>query len=177
MASLNRALTTRRAGTLVVLGAAAAGLAGCGPGVPTRLTFNDVEQVKVTEIVVTGGSGDVSVRTSARADTRISRVVSYHSGGQPGATYRLSGTVLTVDTDCGHSCSVSYDIDAPAGVAVRGTLRSGDVNLRDVAGVDVEVSSGDVVVTGASGAVQVRATSGDITVADLQSTAELVATS
>lgn len=177
MASTLSAPAARRTGSLLVLGAALAGLAGCGAGVPNRLDFSDTEKVKVTEIVLTGGSGDVIVRTAPIAETRIKRTVSYRNATEPGATYRLAGTVLTVDTDCGSTCSVSYDIEAPAGVAVRGTLRSGDVHLTNVATADVEVSSGNVDVTGATGAVKVQARSGDLTVADVHGATQLVATS
>jgi hypothetical protein len=177
MAPTLSAPAARRTGSLLVLGAALAGLAGCGAGVPNRLDFSDTEKVKVTEIVLTGGSGDVMVRTAAIAETRIKRAVSYRNAAEPGVTYRLAGTVLTVNTDCGSTCSVSYDIEAPVGVAVRGTLRSGDVHLANVATADIEVSSGNVDVTGATGAVKVRARSGDLTVTDVHGATQLVATS
>ena len=166
-----------RVGGLVLIAVAATALTGCDGGVRTRLSFSDTEKVKVTEIVVTGGSGDVMVRTSAIGETRIRRAVTYRDGQEPGVTYRLTGTVLNVDTRCGSTCSVSYDIEAPTGVAVRGTLGSGEVSLIGVATADVTVGSGNVGVTGASGAVKLRTRSGNIVVQDLKGAAHLVATS
>ena len=166
-----------RVGGLVVIAVAATALTGCDGGVPTQLSFSDIEKVKVTEVVVNGGSGDVMVRTSAIGETRISRTVTYRDGPEPGVSYKLTGTVLNVDTRCGSNCSVSYDIEAPTGVAVRGTLGSGEVSLTGVATADVTVGSGNVGVTGASGAVKLRTRSGNIVVQDLKGAAHLVATS
>ena len=171
------ARAVRRTGSLLLVGAALTALPGCMSGVPNRLEFSDTEKVKITEIVVgKGGSGDVTVRTSAINEARIKRVVQYRTN-EPGRTYRVDGTVLHIDTDCGSTCSVSYDIEAPAGVSVRGTLSSGNINLTDVATADVSVTSGDVDVSRATGAVKVEATSGNITVADLPGAVRLVATS
>jgi Putative adhesin len=157
-------ILSRRAVAVALTAAGAATvLAGCG-GVGARLTFNDTEKVKVTEIVMTGRSGDVAVRTAAIAETRISRVI--HRNSDPGQTYRLAGTVLHIDTDCGRNCSVSYDIEAPAGVTVRGEVTSGDIALDGVGATDVKLTSGDVMVRGATGAVRIRGTSGDINVLD-----------
>ncbi|HEU4346633.1 MAG TPA: DUF4097 family beta strand repeat-containing protein [Actinoplanes sp.] len=168
-------MTSRRAAALVLLAAAtAAVLAGCG-GVGARLTFNDTEPVKVTEIVMTGGSGDVTVRTAAIDETRISRIV--HRNSDPGRTYRLDGTVLHIDTDCGRNCSVSYVIEAPAGVAVRGELRSGDVGMDGVGAADIVLTSGDISVRNAVGMVTARSTSGDIDVLNARKGATLAATS
>ena len=166
---------TRRTGALVLLAAAAATvLTGCG-GVGAKLTFQDTEKVKVTEIVLSGRSGDVGVTTAAIAETRITRVV--HRRSDPDPSYRLDGTVLHIDTDCGTDCTASYQIEAPTGVKVRGKLQSGDIALAGVGASNVTVTSGDVMVDGASGAVQVKTTSGDITVQDATAGATLTATS
>jgi hypothetical protein len=166
---------TRRTGALVLLAAAAATvLSGCG-GVGVTLTYQDTEKVKVTDIVLTGRSGDVSVTTAAIAETRITRVV--HRRTDPEPSYRIEGTVLHLDTDCGPDCTASYQVEAPAGVKVRGKLQSGDIALAGVGASDVTVTSGDVVVDGATGSVKVKTTSGDITVRDATAGASLAATS
>jgi DUF4097 and DUF4098 domain-containing protein YvlB len=118
--------------------------------------------VKATEIVMSGGSGDVTVKTAAIAETRISRII--HRNSDPGQTYRMEGTVLHIDTDCGSDCWVSYVIEAPAGVAVHGGLGSGDVDLTGVGATDVHVDSGDIQIKDATGPVKARASSGDIDV-------------
>ena len=168
-------MTSRRTAALVLSAAVTAtALAGCG-GAGVRQTFNDTEKVKVTEIVMAGGSGDVLVRTAPIAETRITRIV--HRASDPGESYRLDGTVLHIDTDCGHDCSVSYQIEAPAGVAVRGELRSGDIGLDGVGATDLRLTSGDIMVRNASGAVTARSTSGDISVLDGKGGAKIEATS
>jgi len=165
----------RRAGAPVLLAAATATvLAGCG-GVGARLTFNDTEKVKATEIVMSGGSGDVTVKTAAITETRISRII--HRNSDPGETYRMDGTVLHIDTDCGSDCWVSYVIEAPTGVAVRGELGSGDIDLTGVGSADVNVSSGDIQIKDATGAVKARASSGDIDVLRPRGTTTMRATS
>lgn len=157
-------ILTRRAAAVVLTAAgAAAVLAGCG-GVGARLTFNDTEKVKVSEIVVTGHSGDVAVRTAPIAETRITRVINRNS--DPGQSYRMEASVLHIDTDCGRNCSVSYDIEAPAGVTVRGEMTSGDVTLDGVGTTDLKLTSGDVMVRNATGDTRITGTSGDINVLD-----------
>ena len=61
---------------------------------------------------------------------------------------------------------MSYDIAAPAGVTVRGSLSSGDLDLDGVGATDVQLTSGDVTIRNAAGAVKVKGTSGDINVLD-----------
>jgi hypothetical protein len=164
----------RRVGALTIIAATTVALAGCG-GVGAKLTFNDTEKVKITEIDLAGHSGDVMVKTSAINETRITRII--RKNGDPGQSYRLDGSVLHLNTDCGMNCSVSYQIETPPGVAVTGTLSSGDIGLTGVASADVTVTSGDVNVHGATGAVKIRATSGDIDVIGAGGPVTLQATS
>jgi len=165
----------RRAGAITIVAAASAALAGCGGGIGAKLTFNDVEKVKVSEIVLDGSSGDVAVRTSAINETRITRIV--HSSSDPGLSYTVTGSQLHLGTSCGPNCQVSYQIEAPAGVAVTGELSSGTVSLTGVGSADVHVSSGDIDIRGATGTVRARTTSGDVMVADSKGPATLEATS
>jgi hypothetical protein len=164
----------RRAGAVTLIAATTAALAACGQGIGARLTYDDTEKVKVSEIVLAGGSGDVTVTTAAIADTRIKRIVR-SNGADPQASYRLDGTVLTLDTNCGPRCSVSYEIQAPTGVAVTGRLGSGDIGLTDVATADFTVGSGDVYLERATGAMSVKTGSGNITAVGLRGPVTLVA--
>jgi hypothetical protein len=164
----------RRAGAVTIIAAAAAALAGCG-GVGARLTFNDTVKTKVTQIVMTGGHGDVMVKTAKVPETQITRVI--HRNSDPGETFKVTGSVLSIDTDCGHNCSVQYEITAPEGVAVAGKLSSGDIGLTDIATANVTVQSGDIAIQGATGEVKLTATSGDITIADTSGPATIQTTS
>jgi hypothetical protein len=150
-----------RTAALTILAATTLALAGCA-GAGAKLTYSDTETAKITEIALDGHSGDVIVRTAAVTETTVKRIVS--SGSDPKLSYRVDGGTLHLDTECGHNCSVAYDIQAPPGVAVKGALTSGDIQLTDVGSADVAVTSGDVVVHGASGLVRVRANSGDVVV-------------
>jgi len=153
----------RRAGVLTLVAATAAtALTGCNRAVGARLTYDDTEKVKVTEIVVAGASGDVTVRASAIGETRIRRIVR-SDGSDPDVSYRLTGTSLSVDTECGSDCRASYEIEAPTGVTVRGGVHSGSLTLVGVAGADVTVTSGDIDLQGVTGTTKARATSGSIT--------------
>jgi DUF4097 and DUF4098 domain-containing protein YvlB len=166
----------RRAGVLALIAATATTLSGCAGVIGAKMTYDDTEKVKITDIVVSGGSGDVKISTAAAVtETSIRRIIRRTTN--PGASYQLSGSTLSLDTSCGINCSVSYEIQAPPGVKVRGTLDSGDILLAGVADTDIQVSSGDVQVTDAAGPVKVRTTSGDISVLRAAGTVSAVATS
>jgi hypothetical protein len=165
----------RRAGVLALIAATAVTLTGCAAVVGARMTYNDSVKTKITEVRITGGSGDVLIRTGTSTETTIKRFIKRSTN--PGESYRLDGTALLLDTSCGNNCQVSYEIQAPAGVAVRGELRSGDVQLTGVGATDLTVTSGDVTVQDATGPVQLRATSGDIRVLDAKGTVKVQSTS
>jgi Putative adhesin len=168
------ATLARRAGAITLTAATMLALAGCG-GVGAKLTYDDTEKGKVTSIVIDGGSGDVQVTTAAITETHITRI--YRVSADPDESYRLDGTVLHISNRCGHNCQVSYQIEAPAGVGVSGELTSGDVQLTDVGATDLKLTSGDVMIRGATGKVSVKATSGDVTITDAKAGVNLSVTS
>jgi hypothetical protein len=163
-----------RAGAITLAAATLIILAGCG-SVGGKLTFHDTEKVKITDIVLNGHGGDVIVRTAAIAETRITRTI--RDTGDPEQSYRIDGTTLLLDSRCGPHCNTSYEVEAPAGVNVRGKLTSGTVSLTDVGTTDVTLTSGDVLVQGATGLVKVTATSGDVQVNNAKGGATLWVTS
>jgi hypothetical protein len=165
----------RRVGVLALIAASTTALTGCAGVIGAKMTYDDTEKGKITDIVLTGGAGDVVVSTGAVAETTIHRVIRRSSNA--GSPYRLDGTTLTIDTSCGNNCSVSYEIKTPAGVNVRGKERSGDIRLDGVGGTDLQLTSGDVTVANATGAVAVQATSGDIQVIDAKSSVKVHSTS
>lgn len=167
----------RRTGAVTLLAAVAAtALTGCDRGFGAKLTYDDTEKVKVTDIVVSGGSGDVSVTTAAVTETQVRRIVR-SDGEDPGKSYSISGTTLKLDTSCGRNCRVSYEIQAPTGVKVSGELRSGAIALVDVGAADVQVTSGDIRLERISGDVTAKASSGNIEVHALGGAATLATTS
>jgi DUF4097 and DUF4098 domain-containing protein YvlB len=158
----------RRAGVLALVVATTTTLTACAGVVGAKMTYNDTEKTKITDIVVAGGSGDVTVEAAEVTETTITRVIRQSS--DPGESYRLEGSTLTIDASCGVRCSVSYLIKTPPGVTVRGKLGSGDVRLIGVAATDLEIGSGDMTVLKATGPVQVHTNSGDIKVLDAADT-------
>ncbi|MEV6346587.1 DUF4097 family beta strand repeat-containing protein [Actinoplanes sp. NPDC051851] len=148
---------------VAVLALSATLLAACDGVVGAKLTYDDTEAVKVTEIVLTGGAADVTVTTDAVTDgTRIRRIV--RGGSEPGPSYTLDGTRLTLGTECQGDCQVSYEIAAPPGVNVRGELAYGDVSLTGIGTVDVRLTAGDIHVDDAGGPVTLKSGVGDLTV-------------
>jgi hypothetical protein len=190
-------------------------VAGCGGAQQARLDFSTTENVRITDIWVAGGSGNITIRGgapvapgapktpatpgapgtpgptgtprptvtqtpppratatpaatgsgAAGAGVRIDRVVRYR-GPEPGRTYRIEGTALYLDTDCGLRCGVSYVVHAPAGVAIHGETDSGDLLASDVGTVDVRVDSGSASISRASGDVKVVNDSGDVRLSEI----------
>jgi DUF4097 and DUF4098 domain-containing protein YvlB len=164
-------MTSSRINTAAIIMAAAAAaavvtaVAGCGQLGYQRLDFNHTEDADISAIVVEPGAGDVEVRTHARSTVQIERQVRYRGSQEPTATYRIADGTLVISTDCGRRCSVSYDITAPEGVAVRGRNGSGNISLTNVGSVDVAVGSGSITVTGAD-SVRAETGSGNITISD-----------
>ncbi|MFD1366737.1 DUF4097 family beta strand repeat-containing protein [Actinoplanes sichuanensis] len=153
---------TRRV-ALILAAVSVGALAGCDGVVGARMTFDDTETAKVTEVVLTGGASNVTVEADSSAtETHIRREI--WGGTDPGGSYTLTGGVLTLDGDCGRDCRVDFVVTTPAGTAVKGELRSGDVMLRGIGAVDLKLTSGDVMVENATGPVKVRTTSGDLNV-------------
>jgi DUF4097 and DUF4098 domain-containing protein YvlB len=160
----------RRAGVLALVVATTTTLTACAGVVGAKMTYHDTEKAKITDIVVAGGAGDVTVETAEVTETTITRVIRRSS--DPGESYRLDGSTLTVDASCGVRCSVSYLIKTPPGVTVRGKLGSGDVRLAGIATTDLQVGSGDLTVLNAAGPVKVQTNSGDIKVLDAKDTVQ-----
>ena len=165
----------RRAGVLALIATTTAGLSGCAGVIGANMTYDDTEKGKITDIVLTCGGGDVTVSAAPVTETTIHRVI--RQATNPGKSYQLQGTTLTLDTVCGIHCSVSYEIKTPPGVKVHGKLGSGDIHLDGLADTDLELTSGDLTVTGSTGPVQIRATSGDIHVNDAKSSVKVQSTS
>ncbi|WP_158847272.1 DUF4097 family beta strand repeat-containing protein [Saccharothrix deserti] len=134
--------------------------------------FDDSHSVsdQVTEVRLQNGSGDVIVRsrTGGGDNTEIRRRVEYPKDmDKPGVSHRMEGSTLVLD-GCGSQCSVDYEVTVPSKeVRITGENNSGDVRLEGVAGVDVEIGSGDATVRAVSGAVRISNGSGDLDVADV----------
>lgn len=160
---------------LVAALVAATALTGCNELITKSVEYDTTENVRITEIRVNGGSGDVIVRPGAESSVDIHRTLRYRGNRVPdGATYRIDGGVLHLETACDVSdCGVNYAIRAPEGVRISGDNGSGNLRVAGVSTVDFELGSGDIAVRGATGSVRVRSGSGNIELVDLAGSAEI----
>jgi DUF4097 and DUF4098 domain-containing protein YvlB len=154
---------------------AATALTGCGSLLRNKVEYESTEPVKITEIAISGGSGDVIVRPGAASSVDIHRTLLYRGKRVPDEkTYTVDGTVLRIDTVCDVSdCGVNYAIRAPEGVRITGENGSGNLRVDGVSTMDLQIGSGDVVIRGATGAIRVRTGSGNIDLVDLRGTADV----
>jgi DUF4097 and DUF4098 domain-containing protein YvlB len=130
--------------------------------------FRDERNVEtaITSIILTGGSGSVTITGSADGPIHVKRHVRYRDH-KPAETDSVAGDTLTLNTSCGRACSVDYDVTAPEATKIAGRIGSGDVTLRQIATASVAVGSGNIRVRGASGDVTARSGSGDLDLADI----------
>ncbi|MDF1606077.1 DUF4097 family beta strand repeat-containing protein [Nocardioides sp. YIM 152315] len=143
-------------------------LTGCGSDLFAD-TFEDerTETGPVSEIQVTGGSGELVVERSATASVvTIERKVRYHDDRPEDRYDELDGSVLQLNADCGDDCSIDYRITVPDEVDVVGQLGSGDFRLSDIASAEVVTGSGDISISGVAAGVVAEAGSGEVTIDD-----------
>jgi hypothetical protein len=131
-------------------------LAGCGGlsqfGAGTHNAPAQVFAVtaRVTTLVIKSGSGSIDVTGSDRGSIAVSQQASYGKT-PPTATHVVSGTTLTLGYTCPSEfvCSVSYDVQVPAGVAVQVSSSAGTITLMSLAGpVSAQTTAGLITATG-----------------------------
>jgi hypothetical protein len=146
--------------------------AACNPIDYNTLTDGATKDQPLTEVHISGGSGDVKVVTDSTVKgVNLIRTVRYH-GNPPGDTYHFNGTVLSVDTACGDFCSASYEVRVPPrgtgpGVTVTGNNSSGNITLHGAGRIDVSTSSGDLDIADTDGPVTAGTKSGNVTLSDI----------
>jgi hypothetical protein len=150
--------------------------AGCGL-VWNTLSDGLVQDDPVTEVHITGGSGDVTVIGDSTTGVDVRRTVRYVGDTRPVQTMSVTGGVLSVNTGCGPRCSASYEVHVSKGIKVTGKNDSGRVSARGVSDVDIEVDSGDIEVDSATGSVSAKADSGRVRVTDVGGSVTLAADS
>lgn len=124
------------------------------------------ETAALTEIVLSGGNGSVSVQPGSGPGTQIKRHIRYLRPERPVPRDRTDGSVLRVDTGCGHDCAIDYVVLVPNRVKVSGLSDAGSVDLRSVGPVTLDIHLGSVTVNGASGPVSVNTSFGAIEIFD-----------
>ncbi|HWO68723.1 MAG TPA: DUF4097 family beta strand repeat-containing protein [Umezawaea sp.] len=124
-------------------------------------TVND----RISSVQIDNDGGDVKVRSVEGAGaTTIKRTLRYgKAASKPnGPTHQVSGDVLTLK-GCGNGCEASYEVAVPSkDTTVKGEVGSGDLEVQDLASVDVNLGSGNATLRGIAGAVRVENGSGDL---------------
>jgi hypothetical protein len=152
------------AGGIGVLAVVALG--GCSLVANKQFRDEHTLENAITAITISGGAGSVKITGSSDSSIHVKRHVRYRDN-KPGATDRVVGDTLNLDTDCGRVCWVDYDVTAPRGVRVAGRTGSGDITLNSIATASLQVGSGNIRIRGASGDVAVRSGSGDLDLSDV----------
>jgi hypothetical protein len=146
------------AGTVLAVGALAS---GCryGFNAQSNEAVDDTTLTQaITAVHLASGSGNVSIQVGSSAS--VHRELHYDNN-KPGPTTTVANGVLTLN-DCGQDCTVDYLVTVPAAARIDGSTSSGDIMIADASSVDVQASSGNVSVAGATGQVSVTTSSGDI---------------
>lgn len=121
---------------------------------------DSIDSGREPRVMITNGSGDVSVDGAGDSEAVEYEVTRYAVAGDPAAARSAAsevpvdvsreGSTVTLGTDGGGETGADYSVVVPSG-----------------GGVEVESEEGDVEVTGLDGDVTVRAESGDVTVRDV----------
>lgn len=134
----------------------------------------------VNRIVVPDlASGDLTIIADSEGDSvRVDRQLHWENGvpeAKPKPVEAWRGQTLTVGRQCpdsGDACSIDYVIHVPAGVSALVQMSAGDLKITGVSGaLDLKASSGDIEINEPKGAVKAESNSGDIKVNDARSSA------
>jgi DUF4097 and DUF4098 domain-containing protein YvlB len=117
----------------------------------------------ISVVQLNAGSGTVQIRTSDAPTTTVEEHREFWLLNT-GKAHHVEGDKLVLDGDCGWKCSADFIVTVPAGTKVSGKSGSGDVDLEGVGDIDLDAASGNVTVTGATGAVTLDIASGDAAV-------------
>ncbi|MDJ0368375.1 DUF4097 family beta strand repeat-containing protein [Streptomyces sp. H10-C2] len=167
MTAKRSAVLARRSAVLtvsaLVLGAALTGCSGLSFGRPEHKAVDDAKATgPVSAVEVGTSSGDVHIRPGPGDGVTIHRTVHYHGDRKPTPGQKVENGRLTFSDGC-DSCTIDYELTVPAGVTVKVSTSSGDVNVQGVASADLKTHSGDMAVSGIAGALTTEASSGDLT--------------
>jgi hypothetical protein len=151
---------------IVGLAALAVLAAGCTANAAVRAPeaqFSDDTTVhqSVTRLDFQKTNGNVTV-VERRGAVTVHRDVHYR-GTKPGQTSTVAGGTLSFRS-CGAECAVDYRISVPPGTSVTGSVDAGVLALTDPATVDIQLGTGTIKITDASGVVHAGADTGSVTV-------------
>ena len=143
-------------------------LAGCGASAddasPEQRDFGTVG----SRLTITKDQGDLDIRPADVKGVRVTRRFDRWAliGGEPTATWDLTGDRLTLATDCGTlvgGCAVRYQVLVPRDLAVDIRGRNGMISATGFStALRIRSSSGAIAVTGATGPLELRSENGEL---------------
>lgn len=129
-------------------------------------TTND----QITSVQIDTDGGNVRVRSVEGATaTTIKRILYYGRGANKpnGPTHQVNGAALVLN-GCGNGCEVSYEVAVPSKeTTVKGDVGSGDLEVQNLASVEVTLGSGDATLRGIAGGVRIDNGSGEVNGSDI----------
>ncbi len=148
-------------------------LSGCGGLQSDDGSFVLDESIEALSIEVETGSVEV-VASDDQARVDWERT---WNAGCPDIEVQVSGGVLQVVGDCsglGWGCRTDFRIQVPAGIPVQADLVTGDLFLEQVGAVDAALTTGDLRLDGAQGALDLDVVTGSVQGRDLDAAAARV---
>lgn len=153
------------------------GLAGCNViGPPQRFTDEFTVNEEIATIELDNATGGVTVIGTDATEVTVERTVSYIGNREIGDTHDVDGDTLELG-GCGRFCWVSYTVEAPEGVDVRGTTSNGAIELTAVGEVDVRTSNGRIELEDVSDRISAETSNGRIIGSELNGDGIRVGTS
>ncbi|GAA4307449.1 DUF4097 family beta strand repeat-containing protein [Actinomadura luteofluorescens] len=152
------------AGALLLLAA----LTGCGASAdgarPERRSFGPVGD----RLTIVKDSGDLDIRPADVDKVQITRRFDRWAliGGDPSATWKLTGDRLTLATDCGAligGCAVRYQVLVPRSLALNIEGDNGTISATGLStALGIRTTNGAIAVTAATGPLVLRTESGEL---------------
>jgi len=136
----------------------------------------------VDRIEVDLAGGDVSVVAGPAGTVAVTRRLTWSERGKPTVSESVDGTTLRIQqprcADGGDRCGASYELTAPAGVALTVHTAGGSIRTDGIAGTEIlHTSGGDVTANRASGNLDLSTSGGTISGSDLTATETVAGTS
>ncbi|GAA2119471.1 DUF4097 family beta strand repeat-containing protein [Actinomadura napierensis] len=143
-------------------------LTGCGASAddaqPERRDFGPVG----SRLTIAKDGGDLDIRPADVKNVQVTRRFDRWAliGGEPAATWNLSGDRLTLATDCGTligGCAVRYRVLVPRNLTVGIEGENGTISATGFsAALRIRSSNGAIAVTGATGPLDLRSENGGL---------------
>ena len=143
-------------------------LAGCGASADDarseRRGFGPVGD----RLTIVKDQGDLDIRPADVDEVQITRRLDRWAliGGDPTATWKLTGDRLTLATDCGTlvgGCQVRYQVLVPRSLALSIEGDNGTISVTGPStALSIRTTNGAITVTGATGPLDLRTESGEL---------------